>query len=276
MLHSPIRWTGGKSRLRKFIIPLIPPKHHRYVEPFAGGAWVFFGKPPSNTEILNDIDPELTTFYRVVRDQPEELISSFDWALVSRAEFHRLAALDPTTLTNVQSAHRFFYLIMASWGAETAYPRFQTGVRDKGHGNRLIGALLNLRQRLTPAHKRLTGVTIENLDWRDCIQRYDNHDTLMYLDPPYLGNGVNYRFNMKDEDQHLELAEQLNKTSASWVLSAYDNDRTKEMFETHHIIPVSSSSGMSTGLTQQQTGLHRTVNRELLITNFDPDPLKCT
>ena len=98
----------------------------------------------------------------------------------------------------------------------------------------------------------------------------------MYLDPPYLGNGVNYRFNMKDESQHLELAEQLNKTSASWVLSAYDNDRTKEMFETHHIIPISSSSGMSTGLTQQQTGLHRTVNRELLITNFDPDPLKCT
>lgn len=36
MLNSPIRWVGGKSRLRKQIIPLIPP-HTCYVELFAGG-----------------------------------------------------------------------------------------------------------------------------------------------------------------------------------------------------------------------------------------------
>ena len=58
---------GGKSRLRKAIIPL-PPPHTCYVEPFAGAAWVLFGKPPSPVEALNDIDQELINFFRVARE----------------------------------------------------------------------------------------------------------------------------------------------------------------------------------------------------------------
>lgn len=78
MLNSPFKWVGGKSRLRKQIIALLP-EHTCYVEPFAGAAWVLFGKPPSNVEILNDIDQDLITFFRVVKEQPEDLIASFEW-----------------------------------------------------------------------------------------------------------------------------------------------------------------------------------------------------
>ena len=86
MLNSPFKWVGGKSRLRKAIIPLIPA-HTCYIEPFAGAAWVLFGKPPSSVEVINDIDQELINFFRVVKENPEELIGSFEWELVSRAEF---------------------------------------------------------------------------------------------------------------------------------------------------------------------------------------------
>lgn len=112
MINSPIRWVGGKSRLRKDIIPLIPD-HSCYVEPFAGGAWVLFGKKPSPVEVLNDIDGELINFFQVLKHQPEELIKSFEWELVSRAEFERLAQLDPSTLSALERAHRFYYIIMA-------------------------------------------------------------------------------------------------------------------------------------------------------------------
>ena len=71
MLNSPFRWVGGKSRIRKFIIPIIP-LHTCYVEPFGGTAWMLFDKERSPVEVLSDIDPELMTFFRVVRDQPEE------------------------------------------------------------------------------------------------------------------------------------------------------------------------------------------------------------
>ncbi len=171
-INSPIRWVGGKSRLRKQIIPLLPP-HTCYVEPFAGGAWVLFGKPSSPVEVLNDVDQELINFFRVVKNCPEKLIQSFEWELVARAEFQRLAGLDPAELDEVQRAHRFYYLIMAGWGGELDYPRFQTSITDGGGGNRLIGALKTLQERLKPVHDRLRSVIIECLDWQQCLDRYD-------------------------------------------------------------------------------------------------------
>ena len=127
VINSPFKWVGGKSRLRKRIISLFPP-HTCYVELFAGAAWVLFGKPPSDVEVLNDLDQDLITFFRVVREKPAELIASFEWELVSRAEFERLAKVDVSQLTDVQRAHRFYYLIMAGWGGELHYPRFQTSI----------------------------------------------------------------------------------------------------------------------------------------------------
>lgn len=269
MLNSPFKWVGGKSRLRKFIVPLIPP-HTCYVEPFAGAAWVLFGKPKSDVEIINDIDEELITFFRVVREKPEELIASFEWELVSRAEFNRLANLDPHSLTDVQRAHRFYYLIMAGWGGEARYPRFQTSIRDGGHGNRLVGALKSLRRRISPIHRRLQTVLIENMDWQDCVERYDSPTTVMYLDPPYLGNGANYKFNMRSQDDHRAIAEQLGRVKGSWILSSYDTPQIRDLFGGYQVTPIRSSSGMRTSKSERQAGRHRTINQEILITNFTP------
>ena len=269
MLNSPFKWVGGKSRLRKFIIPMIPP-HTCYVEPFAGAAWVLFGKPKSDVEVLNDIDQELITFFRVVREQPEELIASFEWELASRAEFKRLASLNPLALNDVQRAHRFYYLIMAGWGGEALYPRFQTSTQDGGHGNRLIGALKTLKNRLLPIHERLRTVLIENLDWHECMERYDSPSTVLYLDPPYLGNGVNYKFNMRGEEDHRILADQLRVSKGLWILSAYDSTEIRALFEEYHFTPIKSSSGMKTSQVEQKRGNKRTINQEVLITNFNP------
>jgi DNA adenine methylase len=266
LLNSPIKWVGGKSRLRKYIIPLIPI-HTCYVEPFAGAAWVLFGKRPSDVEILNDKEQELVNFFRVVKETPEELIASFEWELVSRAEFERLASLAPVQLTEVQRAHRFFYLIMAGWGGELHYPRFQTSITDGGHGNRLFGALKTLRQRLDPIHKRLKTVIIENLDWQDCVERYDRLGTVMYIDPPYPGNGCNYSHNMRDWDAHKLLAERLNRAKCKWILSSYDKVEIRDLFTQYNFIPIQSSSGMNT----KKNGSTRVLNKEILITNFEPE-----
>src|SRR5262245_23091363 len=93
-----------------------------------GGLWRSglgsFWETASDVEILNDIDQELINFFRIIRDRPEDFIESFDLELVSRAEFDRLAALDPGQIDDIERAHRFYYLIMAGWGGELNYPRF--------------------------------------------------------------------------------------------------------------------------------------------------------
>ncbi|MCC7353573.1 MAG: DNA adenine methylase [Anaerolineae bacterium] len=264
-INSPIKWVGGKSRLRKQIVELLPP-HTCYVEPFAGAAWVLFAKPPSDVEVLNDRDQEIVNFFRVVKEKPEELIASFEWELASRAEFDRLASLDPLQLTDVQRAHRFYYIIMAGWGGELNYPRFQTSITDGGHGNRLIGALKTLRQRLMPVHERLRTVIIENLDWLECIDRYDRPTTVMYVDPPYPDNKCNYAHNMRSWDDHWWLADRLSRARCKWVLSSYDVPEVRALYERYHIHPVQSFSGMRV----KKHSNERVLNKEVLITNFQP------
>lgn len=265
MVNSPFKWVGGKSRLRKYIIDLLPP-HTCYVEPFCGAAWVLFGKKPSDVEVINDIDNNLVNFFRVVKEKPEELIASFEWELVARSEFERLATLDPTELTDVQIAHRFYYLIMAGWGGELNYPRFQTSISDGGHGNRLIGALKTLRSRIEPVHQRLKTVIIENLNWWECVDRYDRQGTVMYIDPPYPKNKVNYAHNMREWADHYHIVDRLSKAQCKWILSSYDSLEVRDLFRNFTIAPIQAASGMNI----EKNGTGRVLNKEVLITNYIP------
>lgn len=265
MVNSPFKWVGGKSRLRKQIIDLLP-SHTCYVELFGGAAWVLFGKPPSPVEILNDIDQELINFFRVVKERPADLIQSFDFELASRAEFERLADINTSELDTIQRAHRFYYLIMAGWGGELHYPRFQTSITDGGHGNRLIGALKTLRQRLEPVYERLRTVIIECLDWQECLDRYDRKNTVMYVDPPYPQNKCNYAHNMRGWEEHRMLADRLKRTECLWIYSSYDIPEIRDLFSDCCMIAVQSASGMNT----EKNGSARVLNRELLITNYPP------
>src|SRR5207248_7097017 len=120
----------------------------------------------------------------------------------------------------------------------------QTSITDGGHGNRLFGALKTLRQRLEPIHKRLSTVIIENLDWQECIDRYDRPGTVMYIDPPYPGNGCNYSHNMREWDAHQLLAERLSRTQCQWILSSYVKSEIRDLFAHYNLTPIQSSSGM--------------------------------
>ena len=70
---GPLSYIGGKNRLARTVISLIP-EHTTYVEPFCGGAQVFFHKKPSKVEILNDLNDDIFNFLRVMKLHHEELV----------------------------------------------------------------------------------------------------------------------------------------------------------------------------------------------------------
>ena len=78
-----IPWLGGKRKLADTILPIFP-EHSCYVEPFCGAAALYFLKPPSEVEVLNDINGELINLYRVVKHHLEELYKQFKWTLIRR------------------------------------------------------------------------------------------------------------------------------------------------------------------------------------------------
>jgi DNA adenine methylase len=268
MVRSPLRWVGGKSKLRKRIIDRLPPNgmYSCYVEVFGGAGWVLFAKEPSPVEVLNDIDGELINFFRVLRKEPNELVLSLlNYPLVSREEFETFVLQKPPRQAKVARAHRFYYLLMAGWGGEIGYPRFQTSITDHGKGNRLFGGLRTLRQRLYPAYERLSRVTIEHLDWRECFDRYDDGRTFMYLDPPYPGNNCNYFFNMDDPSEHIALLKRLSVAKCKWLITSYDTKEIRSHFGDYHISPVRFGSGMD--------GKDGRTNKEIIVTNYDINEL---
>ena len=126
-MSSPIiPWMGGKRRLADRLIPLFPP-HECYVEVFAGGGALYFLRPqPAPCEVLNDINGDLVTLYRVVQNHLEEFVRQFKWALSSRQIFEWQKMTRPETLTDIQRSARFFYLQHHAFGGKVSGQSFGT------------------------------------------------------------------------------------------------------------------------------------------------------
>src|ERR1700753_1624306 len=77
---SPLRYPGGKGRLAKFVARLLEkqrPRPSRYIEPFAGGAGIglrLLVDEYVDDIVINDLNPGIAAFWRVVFERPEELL----------------------------------------------------------------------------------------------------------------------------------------------------------------------------------------------------------
>lgn len=248
-----LSYIGGKNRLAKRIIQILP-KHTTYVEAFAGGAQVFFHKEPSKVEVLNDLDGEIVNFYRVCQAHPEELIRYFRFVLVSRKWFDLLKATDTATLTDVQRAARYLYLLKNCFASLVRNPNYHRNVVQPPSFN-----LENLPELIENAHKRLERVQIECASYGEILTRFDRPTTLFYLDPPYWGRKL-YRHNFATADFE-RLAEGVAKVRGKFVLSLNDLPEVRALFRRFHIQPVELH------YTSQKHAGRR--YREVLITNFE-------
>lgn len=217
-------WLGGKSQLSKIIIPKIP-EHTCYVEPFAGAAWVFWKKDESKVEVLNDINKDLITLYRVIQNHLEEFVRYFKWSLVSRDEFYRLKIVDPSTLTDIQRAARFYYLQRNSFGGKIEGCNF--GYATKGHPR---FNLLRIEEELSAAHIRLAQTYIECLGYADIIKRYDKPHTFFYIDPPYWNCEKMYGKDFFSKADFQNLADILENIQGKFILSLNDVPEVREIF----------------------------------------------
>ena len=250
-----VSYIGGKNRLAKPIIAILP-EHTTYVEPFAGGAQILFHKPPSKVEVLNDLDQELVNLYRCAQQHYEELIRYFKYILVSRAWFDLLKRSEPETLTDIQRAARYLYLLRNSYASLVANPVYHRNVIQPPPGFNIE----NLPELIENAHQRLQRVQIECAPYEEVLRRYDRNSTLFYCDPPYWGRKL-YRHNFSEADFE-NLAIVLGKVRGKVVLSLNDVPEVRKLFGEFHI------QGVELHYTSQKEAGRR--YKEVLITNFKP------
>lgn len=256
-MKSPLCWIGGKSLLAKTIIDRFPA-HESYCEVFAGAGWVFFGKQDSRYEVINDLNSDLVTFYRVLQHHLEEFVRQFKWCLVGREWWEDWTRqLSAGGLTDIQRAARFYYIQRCGFGGKVAGRTFGAGPQQRPKVN-----LLRLEEELSQAHLRLSRAQIEHLPYHEFIPRYDRPGTLFYLDPPYWGMEGYYGKELFSREDFERLAGLLRAIQGKFILSLNDTPGVREAFRDFLFEEVKTRYSCSKN-ESKPIG-------EVLITNFEP------
>lgn len=187
-MKTPISYYGGKQRLVPEILPLIP-KHTQYVEPFCGGAAVFWAKQPSPHEVINDLDGRVVNFYRVLQTDFARLQLMVRATLHNEADYYRAKQVlaDPKAKP-LKRAWAYWVQTQMSFGNKLGggfafSNRNFEGYTEQGNASRKrrleFGAEYSVR---------LVGAEIFSRDAVELIKLKDSPTTFFYVDPPYVSS----------------------------------------------------------------------------------------
>lgn len=228
LLKTPITYYGGKQMMLKHILPKLP-EHHTYVEPFFGGGAVFWGKPPSKAEVVNDINNRLITFYKVLKYDLLELQSLIDETFHSRAQHIE------TDSEYESGAEEINDVLRMAWAVWVQSNMSFSSVIGGGFGYDRFGKcalkLFNKKQLLRDAYQqRLKFVTIESYDVLKVMKAYDGPDTFFYLDPPYVSSdqGMYKGYTAEDFTRLLDACANM---QGKFLLSSYPEPQLLEYRE---------------------------------------------
>lgn len=226
------------------------------MEPFFGSGACFFNKTPSYIETINDLDGDIVNLFTICRERPEELARLINLTPFARDEFKNCYE---HTEDNLEQARRTLVRYHQSFGtsnsSKNSWRNVQTygGPRCATMWNCLPDTILNIAERLKEAQ-------IENVDAIELISRYNDENTLIYCDPPYLRTlrKKNMYAVEMDDKKHIELLSILKRSKSKIILSGYDN----ELYNSELIGWFTDQKE-----TTAQMGLHRL---EKLWMNFNP------
>lgn len=243
-IKPPFAYYGGKTTLAPKIADLLPA-HDHYVEPFAGSLAVLLAKKQSPMETVNDLDGDLVTFWRVLRDQPDDLFRACELSPHSREEYAASADLS-AGLTDVERARRVWVRLTQGRSHSMKPTGWWTRKANAGHSPPEYCA--SYLARMTEAAKRIRGVSLECRDALDVIRDYGSEPSVcIYADPPYVGStrATNYGHEMTEDSQHEVFAQACHDAKARIVISGYGSDLYDSLFPDWYRIELKAPTRLS-------------------------------
>ena len=257
-MKTPITYYGGKQTLLKYLLPLIP-SHKLYCEPFFGGGAVFFAKPKSDVEVINDINGEVINFFKVIKTKFTELQKEIQSTLHSRELYKRAMEIynNPTRYSDVKRA-------WALWTATNQGFAGMIGSWGFGKDDSKEASLAVKRETFTKRYEeRLTRVQVENNSAIKVISRCDDKETFIYADPPYIGSDQGH-YKGYSEDDYRELLNALAKVKAKFLLSSYPSKILQSYIKKYkwRVQKVTKSVAVTKHTDKVKT--------EMIVMNYDP------
>ncbi|OTF01575.1 DNA adenine methylase [Halorubrum sp. SD683] len=247
MVEPILKWAGGKRQLLSEITALFPTTYEAYHEPFVGGGAVFFDQDPDDGTI-NDLNTRLTTFYEIVRDQPDALIHenkthehTEEYYYNARSEFNALFSRSNITRDErVREASLLLYL------NRTCFNGLYRENSD-GEFNVSFGRYSNpdwvQEQRIRKASRVLQGTAVFNTDFSYVVDEASSGD-LVYFDPPYEPVSKTADFNSyqaegfdpEDQRRLRDVVVELTEMDVSVILS--NSPPVTELYEDHGVFSI--------------------------------------
>ncbi|WP_299116848.1 DNA adenine methylase [uncultured Winogradskyella sp.] len=226
-ISPPFGYFGSKNKLAFELCKDLPP-HNCWVDAFCGSSAVTLAKPPAQIEIINDINGEIVNLFRQLRSNSKNLKEQVK--LTPYAEMELILARETIEEVNdLEKARQFLVKSMmainGSFGeAKGGFSYSDSYTRNDKEAR--VNRWNNLPERLEKVVERLKNVRIENKDAKKLIQRFSNRPaTLIYLDPPYLGDRLNgYENEANDYNFHLDLLNSICKSNSMIFISGYQNE----------------------------------------------------
>jgi DNA adenine methylase len=220
----PFGYFGSKVKIAPRIVDFLPG-HRGYVEPYAGSLSVLLAKRPAVMEVVNDLDQDLMTFWRVLRNRTDELAHVCSLTPHSRAEYDAAWPLTED-LDELERARRVWVKLSQGRGGALRSTGWRYHENPNGRASSMPRTVHGYVRRMLDVAERIRETTLECLPAIEVIERYGRDpDTLLYVDPPYLfetrsRTGI-YRHEMGDPESHAELLDALTACTAAVVLSGY-------------------------------------------------------
>jgi DNA adenine methylase len=269
-MNSPFRYAGGKFYARGQILPLLP-KHKFYVEPFSGGASIFFAKEKTESW-LNDIDEGLMNCLIHIRDFPTELAARVCKQPATK-ERHNYFKNEYRPRTPLDLAVRWYFLNRTSY----------SGIMNMqncyfGYGDKFSMRPENWTRNIARTSEKLQGVRLTSMDFVDVI-RESPKNSLLFIDPPYFKADQSkfYTHSFLIED-HMRLVDVLKseKRRVKFFLTYDDCEEVRDMYsfcdmstaEWNYTINRTDDQKKTKSVATAKDKGKRYKGQELFITNY--------
>lgn len=267
-----VKWVGGKRQLLDEITPLLPKRISSYCEPFLGGGAVLFSLQPSKA-IVNDLNEDLITVYRVIKDDLDALIQSLEKHENTSDYFYAIRDMDRDkdayqAMPDVEKASRLIYLNKTCFNG-----LFR--VNSAGEFNSPFGHYKNPNivnepvLRAVSKYFNASNISFYSEDFADTLSRI-RKGGFVYLDPPYdpvsdTASFTGYNKGGFDRSEQIRLKEccdALTKRGVKFLLSNSATAFIKDLYQGYDIRIVKAKRAINSDASK------RGAIEEVLIRNY--------
>ncbi len=210
-------WAGGKNKMLKHYLPIMPKQVDTYVEPFFGGGAMFCHIVQNYSPkklVINDVNADIVRIYNSIKnDLPEFLVKLDSYCSVylpmnkeDRKKYYfevrHEHAYDFDKWSEAEEAATLYFLMKTGFNGI-----FQINKNTNGRYGTPAG-LLNQTDKVYELdvvnwwNKALQNTEIMSGDWKECLKQVPDEDnTFVFLDPPYRDSFTSYGQTFGDEEQ---------------------------------------------------------------------------